>query len=220
MIKKLPANQVTEIIYTTDQLGQFVGVENWKEISKKMKKLFSALTELQATEKTIKNDTIKQILAGISEILATKEGIEQLLLKEIQIFHFPFGFELNSSEPLLYEEVYPNLLGGDALKGDGKIYVDSVDYLNSYCSLRQEVTMRPGETKAFLLSFFKKMVSSDAELVEALKNSAYDITDKNRFAYWYYPGIPHQIESIRHMLMDIMDNKFKRRDVLRIEIQE
>lgn len=54
---------------------------------------------------------------------------------------------------------------------------------------------------------------------DALKTSKFEITDKNTYEYYYYPGLPHKIETERTSIININNEKGKRIEKTIIELQ-
>jgi hypothetical protein len=110
------------------------------------------------------------------------------------------------------------MLGGDPIKAPTKLYLDDVDFDDSYCSLVQEMTLDPEDTRQLLLSFFKRLNLEDNKLNEMLENSTIEVTDYNVYNFYYYPGVPEYIETQRTTIIDIDNKKAVRKDILQIEL--
>ncbi len=212
--------QMTEVIYQTSELGEFTGIKNWEEISEMMKGLITDLVNVLAEDKNTNKEDLSRAMQPLMNVYESKQGIEQLIFKELQFFHFPFGIEFSTNEPILYEEQLPNMFGGAPIRGDVKLYVDEVDVGNSHCVLVQEMTLNPEDTKEIILALFRQMKLKDKEMNKAMKTAQFDITDYNTYEYFYYPGIPIRIETNRESLIDIDKEKGKRIDTTIIELIE
>lgn len=220
LVEKFSKYQMTEVIYKTSEVGEFIGIENWQDISSMMKELFNDLTnELYEAEET-QREAINKALQPLIGIYQSKEGIEQLVFTELHFFHFPFGLEYSVEEPIQYEEELPNMFGGKPIRGDSKLYFEKVDFENLYCKMIQEMKLNPEDTKQLVSTLFKRMGLQDMELEKAMKAATLDITDYNTYEYYYYPGIPIKIETHRESLIDIGNEKGKRIDKTKIELIE
>lgn len=216
---------VLDFKYKTDELGSFIELENWQEIADIIRNQteteINKLPELQSNAlKSIKTKAIESVYENI----LTKEGIEQLVLSELQLFHFPFGVEFNPSEPIVYEDEYANFIGDSPLKGQVEIKFTEVDYDNYFCVFTQEGEIYPEDTKRMLIDIFNKLFPDNMpELVgkkieDEIKSWKYDITDNNIYAYFYYPGVPYYIETNRTVNIDTGDIQNKATETLRIEL--
>lgn len=209
---------VMDFIYTTNELGEFIGVENWEEVAELMTNTINSTinNELSKNPKLVQND-IKNALKPILNIFSSKEGIEMIVLKELQYFHFPMGVEFDPREPLFYDEEFPNLLNGDhSLRGDAKITFQTVDHENSFCIFNQEIKVNSDDAKNMILEFFNQMNFKNFE--EEFKDGKLDITDNNYYEYFYYPGVPYYIETERLSEFNIGDTKNKKIELTRIEL--
>jgi hypothetical protein len=207
-----------DIIYTTSEVGAFTEVVNWQEISKTMTAMFDdIITTLGGKDKKTQ-DLLATSMQPYKQAYASKEGIEQLLLKEIQLFHYPFGVAFSVKEPLTYDELLPNMFGGSPIKAISKVTVEKVDFENSFCVLKKTMDLNPEDTKRMLVLVFKKMNLDDKKMKEALKTAVFEIKDRNTFAYYFNPGIPQKIETVRETVMQFEGQDIKRVDTTIIEI--
>lgn len=202
--------QTTEVIYTTTELGEFVGIENWQEISDNMKGITSLVLDIVSEEDPSMAASYQAALNPLLEVYNTKEGIEQTIFEELFFFHFPFGYEYDVSETLEYQDFLPNMFGGKPIRGDVQLYFDEVDYESATCKIIQEMQINPGDAKNAISSVIASMGLSDEEFDEAMRSAQFDITDYNQYEYNYDPGVPIKIETRREILMNL-DNEEGRR---------
>lgn len=193
----------TDVVYTTDELGAFIAIENWKEIATMMQNLFADAIEVVDDSSAIDKDEFSQAMKPLLKIYNSKEGIEQLVFKELQYFHRFFGLEYPIGKKIQYEEELPNMFGGKAIKGDAQIYIDSINLEKNYCALVQEMKLNPKDTKNVITTLFKKMKMNNKEVNEALKSAQFDIVDFNKYEYDYILGVPIKIEANRQSLIQI-----------------
>lgn len=218
LAEKFSKYSVTEIIYKTSEVGDFVEVVNWKEISKSMNGMFNDMISVLGQKDKKLKKFLEERFEPMKEMYSSKEGIEGLVLKELQYFHYPMGVEFDYSEPLLYDDEIPNLLGGGLIKAKGKLTISSVDHEEGFCIMKQELNLDPEDTKKLILDVFKTLKIEGAEADKMLKTAVFTINDNNVFEYYFYPGIPHRIETLREMNVDINDTKMKRTDQVIIEL--
>lgn len=218
LAEKFSKYSVTEIIYKTSEVGDFVEVVNWKEISKSMNGMFNDMISVLGQKDKKLKKFLEERFEPMKEMYSSKEGIEGLVLKELQYFHYPMGVEFDYSEPLLYDDEIPNLLGGGLIKAKGKLTISSVDHEEGFCIMKQELNLDPEDTKKLILDVFKTLKIEGEEADKMLKTAVFTINDNNVFEYYFYPGIPHRIETLREMNVDINDTKMKRTDQVIIEL--
>ncbi len=218
LLNKFKDYKMTEVIYNTNEVGEFLGIENWKAISKMMKSLFSDLITVLVDEGEVSEKDMRKMMDPVTKIYESKDGIEQLVFKELHYFHFPFGLEYSLSEPILYEELMPNMFGGDPIRGDAKIYFKDVDFENTTCVMIQEMSLNPDDTRDLISGLFKKMKVNDKEFKKEMAAAEFDIKDYNRYEYYYYPGVPINITTSRKTIIDIAGEKGERLDQTIIQL--
>lgn len=207
-----------EIIYKTTEFGDFTEIVNWKEIGLLMNGLFDEMIELIGKDHPEKLDDIKSFLRPVKQLFSSKQGVEQLVMKELQYFHYLMGNEYDLAEPMLFEQEIPNLFGGEPIIGQGKLWLEEVDLEEAYCIVHEEVTLDPEDTKKLILQMLKKFDLNSEDFEKALKTAVFEINDNNTFEYFYDPGIPIKIEAIREIQIDIQDENVKRIDKTIIEL--
>ncbi len=209
------------VLYRTDELGSFQGIQNWEDISIKTKELFNEVVKLvneRADESSMSKSKLETAMAPFLSIYSSKQGIEQLVLGELQFFHFPMGAEFAVQDTLSYEELLPNMLGGDPIRGDAKIYFEKVDFENSTSTMIQQMTLNSEDTRNTLLDVFKRMNLEEEEFENQLATSEFNISDFNKYEFYFYPGIPIRIETKRTTTVNINAERGKRIDRQIIEL--
>ncbi len=215
---KLSKYNISEIIYKTSELGEFIEILNWNEISEFMNTLFDEMILLMADDDEVKKKALISALLPIKQIYSSREGLEQLAFKELQYLHFPLGLEFDVNEPMTYDDELPNMFGGEPISAIANIMFDYIDYEEKYCSLKHEISIDPNGTKEFLRQFFIQMKFDENEINKALETAVIRIDDRNTFDYFYYPGIPDKIETIRESIFDFNNRIVKRIDKINIEM--
>ncbi len=221
LVEKLSKYEFTEVIYTTSELGDYLGIENWEQISAMMKEIMGDVSNYyKDTSKIHDREKFDQAMQPFLNAFSSKEGIEQVLFKELSVFHFPFGVEYSVSQPLVYEDLIPNVFGGDPVRGDAKIYVHSVDFDKSHCVLKHEMKLNEEDMKKMIKDLLKKMKLNDKEVKKIFKTAKIDIQDHNNFEYFYNPGIPIRLESSRETVIIFDQENMKNVEQIIIELVE
>ncbi|HSO77207.1 MAG TPA: hypothetical protein VLQ76_01450 [Bacteroidales bacterium] len=218
LIEKLSKYSVTEVIYTTSELGEFTGIKNWKELGETMRAMFTDLFTVISEEQGSDYDKLMKTAEPIIAIYSSQQGVEQMVLPELQLFHFPFGAMFTVSDTIDYEDQFPNMLGGDPIRAETKLYFESVDYADDRAMLVQESKLNSDDTRALLTRLLTQMVQNDSEFEAALARARYDIRTSTHYDYYYYPGIPIKIDLNRNTVIDIDDSKTRRVDNITIEL--
>lgn len=80
--------KLTEIKYKTSALGVFLEILNWREVGELMNKMFDDLVTFWGEKDKEEKERLALFLRPYKEIYSSKQGIEQLVLKELQYIHF------------------------------------------------------------------------------------------------------------------------------------
>lgn len=214
LLEEYPQYKTTKVIYTTDELGQFIEIKNWKKIAQSMKGLKKELAKSFAKKTGTDLETIEKELPFL-DIYATKEGIEMLILQELMYLHSPFGAEYPADYPTYYEDLLPNLFGGSPIKASGKIYLQSYDLEKEYCTLIQELEA-DGKDVARALNEVYQHASPDKKAL--MKKAQLEMRDYNLFSCYYYPGVPTFIETKRYIKVYLGAVSSDGLNIIRIEL--
>lgn len=206
---KFEKYKLSEIEYKTSEVGDFIEILNWQQLSELMSNMIDDIVEVLSEDDENKKSTLKDAMFPLKSVYSSKEGIENIVLKELKYFHFPMGVEFDISEPLLYEDEIPNMFGGNPIKADGKIYFDNVDYEEGFCILYQELSLNPNDTMQLLKDFFIQSKLDGEAMEKAMKTAEIKINDKNTYEYYFDPGVPHKIEAVRESIININNDKSK-----------
>jgi hypothetical protein len=209
---------VTKIIYKTNEYGEFLDIINWQEISDLMSKMLGELEKSIQIRKPEKLKEVEKAMKPLAKIYSSKDGIEQLILYELQFFHFPFGSEYDINVPLKYEQELPNMVGGKPIKGKAKLSIKEVNFDDLYCVLKEEVVVNPNDTKRQVIMLLKKMGLDRNKTEEIMKTAVFDITDLNYYQYYYDPGIPHRVYGSRKTKLNMDTNSVENLEELEIEL--
>lgn len=207
-----------DILYKTSEVGDFLEILNWEEIGAEMVSLFDKIIGVAGEKDEKLKAELHKMMEPFKQIYSSQEGIELLVMKEIQYFHFMMGVEFEIDEPIFYQDELPNMFGGKPIKANAKLTFEEVDFENKFCIIKQEMDLDPKDTKAILANVFNKMKLNNKEIKKALKTAVLEIKDRNTYEYFYYPGIPYRIETIRESYFKLKDEEGKRIDKIIIEL--
>jgi hypothetical protein len=201
------------IIYTTDENGSFNEIENWKEISEILEGYYQSLMKNSKAEFTKEiQDNMNELFQGIH----SKQGIEQIIMKELQILHFPYGHLFENGAPIEYQEELANFFGGDPISASGKISFQFLDEETDRCLIKQQLNIPTEETNKLMKGIMEKLKLNDNELEEAMKTWHYIFNDDNSFEMHLDTGVPIQFKSLRTINLKMKDQQVKRVDTIEI----
>lgn len=219
LLKRFEKYKATDIICITDELGGFVEIENWKEYSEMMQSLYVEILEYSEEDEATKA-AIEENMKPLLTSLSSKEAVEQLVFMELQFFYFLFGFEFEADKSLTYQDRLPNFLGGEPLRGDVEIKVDSVDFDAAFCVINKTMEINSDDMKGMLKLIFDSMPNKGGitGFDEFLKEAIFTVDDNHRFELYFYPGIPTYIETQRISHIKVEEEEMKRLDMIKIEL--
>lgn len=219
MVKAVVDKELESIIYKTNELGTFIELEDWKEISESMAMILEEVKDdIREKKQEISDEFLDEFMQPLIQAYSSKQGLEQIVFKELQFLHYPFGAEFSLADTIVYERYLPNMLGGDNLKGIGKIYVEQFDQENAYCRFKDEMDLDSESVVKMLKQTFAKMgLDNEEKMQEALSQARYEIRDRHIFEYIYDPGIPIRIEIRRESDFEIGGEQGYSEEILLIE---
>ena len=185
MMKKYNLN---EIFYQTNEMGEFMGITNWKEYAKFYKEYFVELTKKASESQGENKKKYEKAMKLVSETLLTKESIESNFFPEIPDLHFPFGYLLSAEEGIEVEGYINSLFSDEPMATQEKIYFQQLDLEDEYCTLVYEMKVKPEDAKREVLKFLTQ-INKDPNFKENLEQYSLTLDDYNVFNMYYYPGI-------------------------------
>lgn len=209
---------ILEILYTTNELGAFNEILNWEELGKTLSTMIDELVEVLGKDNKELHEILLKTMKPIKEAFSTKNGIENFVVGELQFFHFPLGIDIDAKEPSFYVDELPNMFGGNPIKANAKLYIDTVDFEENFCVLKQEQSLDQNDVKIMLTDFLKKLEIGDKEFDTIFDKAVVKIDDYNVYEYYYYPGVPHRIETNRESIINIDKENGRRIDKTIIEL--
>jgi hypothetical protein len=143
--------------YKTDELGAFAELLNWKEMQEFI---------FKAIDKIIQEFNNPQITAAINQvknIYISKESIEQTAIKEIQLYHSPYGGEYQLNEVIKTETQLPNFLGGEPFPAILTIEMTKLKPEENYCKIQMLQSIDKERATKIIFDFVKKIAKESGK---------------------------------------------------------
>ena len=144
-----------KVIYTTDETGMFDSIVNYSEI----RKFIDASIDAIGKEMGATSDSSKA-LDLIRGIFATRQSIEQLAMKDISLFHSPYGVEYSLRHPQSIDTEVPNFLGGEPFPAIVTLGLRKVDKKNDRANIYIRQKLDKEKTAAIMNKVLDKTASS------------------------------------------------------------
>ncbi|HVW61226.1 MAG TPA: hypothetical protein VHC48_14345 [Puia sp.] len=103
--ESLPVFDGMQMIFTTSEMGTFLELVNWEEV----RDTYIRQMEISLPKKM--DSTAKATLAATKKMFDSKQTVESTLIKEIQLFHLPYGYQFTTTEAGADTKL-PNPFGG------------------------------------------------------------------------------------------------------------
>lgn len=221
---KLPLNvknsfadfKITEVIYKTDINGAFIEVVNWEAIAQKMATLKKGLLNTIGADAK-GNKILLENVEVFTKLYSSKAGIEQLVVRELQAFHFAYGLTYTLKSPIKFTQQLPNMFGGAPVKGEASIEMTQRNEAKKEMQLHYIMNANPEDAKRMINDFLSKLNLEDQQLKKAMTNSSIKMSDDNTFMYDYELGIPNSIFFTRLTNINIAGEKGKQIDKIKIK---
>jgi hypothetical protein len=168
-----------KILYKTDDVGSFLELINWKEVSAFA---FNAIDQMVKTNPENKNTTAA--LNQVKAMFQSKENIEAVLIKEVQLYHSPYGVEY-SLNGMPVETQLPNVTGGAPFPATITIKLNEVNTQNDYCKVSLNQTIDKGKAGPIIAAMLKKLAGSANQNEQKMRKQieSMEISDVNEFTY-------------------------------------
>lgn len=218
-LKKIVSKyDLSSINYTTDEYGEFISILDWEEFGNAMSSMIAEIVNQGKLKYPERADKIEKAIAPLAEIYSSREGIESLILMEIQFFHFPLGGTYSIDVPFEYEQELPNMLGGEPLRANARLSIEEMDGEEYYCVLKEVVEINNDDAKNLTTELLVKMGFNEEQVGDMINKSIFDINDLNYYQFYYQPGIPHRIYGARTFDLDMSTTKFKQINEIEIDL--
>jgi hypothetical protein len=137
-----------------DSLGSIEGVTNWEEFRTKAEEAFGIIAnELKGVMDQAAVDTI---ISQIRSIYSSEENIVLYLLPEAQLLFLPVGLTYTISEPIDYEDLLPNPLGGDPVPITAYFLLKEYDPATGDAQIEWKQSFDAGKSKEIIEENLKK----------------------------------------------------------------
>lgn len=108
--------------FRTNEMGSFVELTNWKEVQKYVNSMVDELLKGKQGDASM-----EKISGQMKQMFSSRESIEQVIAKDLQLVHFLYGVSLVKGDTVLTDMELPNILGGDTpLPATMRIYFSGV----------------------------------------------------------------------------------------------
>jgi hypothetical protein len=197
-------NEIMEgltIKYKIDDVGAFSELLNWEEVRDYAFKSIDKIAKAKPNGITF-NNALKQT----KNMFQSRENIEAVLIKEIQLLHTPYGVEYNLKGDIIETEL-PNISGGKPFPAKITIKLNEINIKENYCKVSLIQIIDKGKAGAIIIDFIKKMTLADSQknMMKNKRIEQMEISDVNEFTYSISSG--WIVKLLYQRTADILDTK-------------
>jgi hypothetical protein len=214
---KYPNYNYTHVIYNTTATGIYIGIKNWQEIGKMLNDLIGEKIRSISADTLKQTEQIRKGLKAMTSVYNSKRGIEQLVFKELMMFHFPLGKQYTVGKIYNYTEKVPVMKNSQPATGNGIIVLRHFNKDNQTCELLQRMKILPDSAQTMLKNYFLQLGMRKEAIAGAISESKLSVYDNNIYNYLIDPGIPLKITVSRETVIDVLDDHVKQIDKTIIE---
>lgn len=158
------------LIYLTDEMGTFTELINWKEIQATVYNTFNEILKVNDSPEA------RAVMDQLKAIYATRESIEYLVIKEVQLFHMFYGGQYELRKKYVSETNLPNFLGGDSLPAVITVEMTDMKPKKDYCKILFDQNIDKEKAVQIIMEWAQKI--SGETTVDKSKLPELNIDDK------------------------------------------
>lgn len=170
--KLIKLTQGINFKYRTSELGEFQELLNWEEVQSAVSKTINKLI----------TETKDSKLAGIFEqtknVFSSKESIEQIIMKDIQMLHGIYGGEYKLKQKISVDTELPNFLGGEPFPAILNIDMYELDQKQALCKIEISQTIDKDKAAKIISDWLNKADqsnNSNTNPINISDNTKYEI---------------------------------------------
>jgi hypothetical protein len=162
--------------YRTSELGEFKELLNWKEVQAASFKIIDNLV-MEYTDPQMQG-----ILKQTKAVFSTKESIEQIIMKDVQMLHGIYGGEYKLNQKVSGETELPNFLGGAPFPALLNVEMYDLDKKQGVCKIEVSQEIDKGKATKIVRDWMQKSgqsTNSGTNAINVSDNTKYEVELKS-----------------------------------------
>lgn len=205
-----------DIVYKTDEFGSFLEVENWEEIAEKMETLLEMVIE--SSPSNIDKESLKKRMQPLLSAFTSKEGVEQLLCKEIHFLHFAFGYAYDTLVKQEFTQQLPNVFSGGYLNSTGTQWVENINLQDYTLELRENSVIDEKDTKELILDMLSRLKIPKSNIKKEYKKSKIELNDQRYLKIDFRRGVPIYTSTSREIKVKLPNQDAEKIDIVKFQL--
>jgi hypothetical protein len=173
-----------KILIKLSGVGRFVELLNVEEVKDFANKVIDELITSSAS-----NPTMNVQYKAAKQLIASKQGLEIALLKQIKFYNFSFGYNYKLNLIKTNNIKYPNPLGGQSFAGEEKVQLTKLDINNSVCIIETNKIIDANALKTSVVDYVKKATNSNLQAIDEMNKASLEISESSMQQIDFFKGI-------------------------------
>ena len=174
----------TKLLIRLSATGRFAELLNADEVKTAANKVVDELIANSAA-----NPTMNAQYKAAKQLIATKQGLEVALLKQIKFYNFSFGFRYKLNFVQTNNIKFPNPLGGQPFDAVEKVQLTKLDTKNSVCTIETSKIIDGNLLKTAVTDYIKKATNSNQQAIDEMNKASLEITENSMQQLDFSKGI-------------------------------
>jgi hypothetical protein len=174
----LPVYNGLQMIFRTTEAGAFVELLNWEEV----RDAYTRMMELSLPKKT--DSTSAAILKSAKDMYKSKELVESTMIREIELFHLPYGYIYTTRE-ISAKMQLPNPFGGDPYPALQTYKVTELHPKEDFFVFAADMRVDKANTKSMVDAILNKMNIKDDREMQTTREKyfSFDMHDFSEYTF-------------------------------------
>ena len=174
----------TKLLIKLSDVGKFVELVNVDEVKIITNKVVDELIANSAT-----NPTMNAQYKSAKQLIASKQGLEIAILKQIKFYNFSFGYNYKLNFIQTNNIKFPNPLGGQPFDAVEKVQLTKLDTKNSVCTIETNKVIDGKTLKTVVIDYVKKATNSNPQAIEEINKASLGMTENTMQQIDFSKGI-------------------------------
>lgn len=174
----------TKLLIKLSDVGKFVELINVDEVKVAANKAVDELIVNSAT-----NPTMNAQYKAAKQLIASKQGLEIAILKQIKFYNFSFGYNYKLNFVQTNNIKFPNPLGGQPFDAVEKVQLTKLDNKNSVCTIETNKVIDGKTLKTAVIDYVKKATNSNPQAIDEMNKASLEMTENTMQQIDFSKGI-------------------------------
>lgn len=162
----------TKLLIKLSDVGRFIELINVDEVKIITNKIVDELIANSAA-----NPTMNVQYKAAKQLIASKQGLEIAILKQIKFYNFSFGFNYKLNFVQTNNIKFPNPLGGQPFDAVEKVQLTKLEPKNSVCTIETSKVIDGKTLKTTVIEYVKKATNSNLQAIEEMNKVNMEMTE-------------------------------------------